>query len=251
MSDEEGIGLLFGGQEEEEEEEEEEPEIWHDEYTRTGSSKHAPELIKLKLALVKKHHSLWGEYVYNAARVVSDYIDNGTIPVLNKTVLELGAGAGLPALMAALNQASGVVITDYGRCNDRSLILAIDLNIQMLKSHISQKCTMKGAPYVWGQPIDGLQLEPTQLFDVVLLADCIFNRSEHRNLLKTIKMCLAQQGTAYCSFSHHDPHKKELDLVFLKLAESEFDLKCTFLSQEQRVAYPFQVHWFLANNYTL
>ena len=48
---------------------------------------------------------LWGHLVWNAARVIADYIDGNPALVLGKSVLELGAGAGLPAIVAALNGA--------------------------------------------------------------------------------------------------------------------------------------------------
>ena len=55
----------------EEEEEEEEEELLH-------------------LALVSQHHSLWAEYVYNAARVLADRIDDGRIDCRRMRCLELG-----------------------------------------------------------------------------------------------------------------------------------------------------------------
>lgn len=88
----------------EDEEEEEKVVVKYDEYMRKDGS-------LLSLALVKKHHSLWGEYIYNAARVISDCIENGVMDVKGKSVLELGAGAGLPSLIAALNGASTVVVS--------------------------------------------------------------------------------------------------------------------------------------------
>ena len=55
-------------------------------------------LSNIQLALVSKHHSLWAEYVYNASRILADYIDSGSISVKDKKCLELGAGAGLPGI---------------------------------------------------------------------------------------------------------------------------------------------------------
>jgi nicotinamide N-methyltransferase len=46
--------------------------------------------------------------------------------VKGKTVLELGAGAGLPSLVCALNGASQVVVTDYP---DAELIENLRYNI--------------------------------------------------------------------------------------------------------------------------
>lgn len=44
----------------------------------------------LRLALVSQHHSLWAEYVYNAARVLADRIDDGRIDCRRMRCLELG-----------------------------------------------------------------------------------------------------------------------------------------------------------------
>jgi nicotinamide N-methyltransferase len=44
---------------------------------------------------------------------MADYIEGNPAIVLGKSVLELGAGAALPAIVAALNGAKCVTITDY------------------------------------------------------------------------------------------------------------------------------------------
>ena len=165
-----------------------------------------------------RHHSLWAEFVYNAARVIADIFDSKQIECKSKNCLELGlytyiyiyieiwiihvkhkitigAGAGLPSLIAALNGAKSVVITDYGTSSDRSLITAIDMNVEMIKSFISDSVNIIGIPYIWGydtsilsEPIEGGK------FDLVIMADCIFNRSEHRKLLKTLSESIDTNG---------------------------------------------------------
>lgn len=72
--------------------------------TRTG------ETIQLHLvgySPTEAHH-LW-----NGSRVISDYFQDHPDEVRGRSVLELGAGAGLPSLMAAVLGASRVVMTDY------------------------------------------------------------------------------------------------------------------------------------------
>jgi nicotinamide N-methyltransferase len=79
-----------------------------------------------------------------------------------------------------------------------------------------------------------------ELFDVILMADLLFNRSEHSKLLWTIQQCLKKDGTCYITFSHHDPQKKNLDLNFFTLAAGpEFDFKVKYIGQERRPSYPF------------
>jgi nicotinamide N-methyltransferase len=53
---------------------------------------------------------------------------------------------------------------------------------------------------------------------MIIMCDLIFNRSEHRKLLWTCQRCLAPAGIALVSFSHHDPLKRDQDLVFFDLA---------------------------------
>ena len=58
-------------------------------------------------ANVSKGHMLW-----NAGRVISDYLEEHVDELVKgKTVLELGAGAGLPGLVCAIKGASQVLFS--------------------------------------------------------------------------------------------------------------------------------------------
>lgn len=284
--------------------------IKYDTYERT-SANGQPNPSTLRLALIAKHHSLWAEFVHNAARVLSDMIDSQRINCRGKTCLELGAGAGLPGVIAALNGASVVVISDYANEHDDSLLKAIDINIDMVKeclvtnngsgsnSYSSNSCSknstggvarssksghvpchLASVGYKWGYPVDHLlsplstptasssssrdnptlssttttgshsttTRTPSSLsdgnsgrkFDLIFLADLIFNRSEHRKLLWTVQQCLHVDGTAWVTFSHHDPMKRLLDLNLFRLAESEeYGLSVEAVAEEQRSSHPF------------
>jgi nicotinamide N-methyltransferase len=55
-----------------------------------------------------------GHLVWNAGHTIAKFLeDNKSLYLLDKNVLEFGAGAGLPGIVAALNGASRVMITDY------------------------------------------------------------------------------------------------------------------------------------------
>lgn len=110
----------------------------------------------------------------------------------NSKVLELGAGAGLPGIIATLNGCKEVILTDYGHDSDDSLIQALRLNIEYVKSFIdASKQSISCYPYVFGNDIKTI-LGPNNddLFDYILCADLLFNRSEHRKLLYTLSCCL-------------------------------------------------------------
>lgn len=196
---------------------------------------------ELKLSLLKKHHSLWGEYIYNAARVLSDRIDAGLIDCKGKRCLELGAGAGLPGIVAALNGASHSVISDYGTSVDRDLIDVIDMNIDSIKSYLGPAQHVIGSPFIFGENATALlSLTDGLKYDIVIMADLIFNRSEHSKLLATLRDCLMPgTGEGHIAFSHHDPLKDQMDLNFFELAEKKFGFNVTRVGEEIRKSYPF------------
>ena len=69
-----------------------------------------------------------GHFLWNAGRTISAYIEERSEELVKgKTVLELGAGAGLPSLVCALNGASHTVVTDYP---DAELIDNLRYNIK-------------------------------------------------------------------------------------------------------------------------
>jgi nicotinamide N-methyltransferase len=66
--------------------------------------------------------------LWNAGRIISAYLEEHADDLVKeKTVLELGAGAGLPSLVCALNGASQVVVTDYP---DAELVENLQYNIE-------------------------------------------------------------------------------------------------------------------------
>lgn len=72
-----------------------------------------------------------GHLLWNAGRTISEYLEeNRKTLVEGKAILELGAGAGLPSLVCALNGAATVVTTDYP---DPDLVDNLNHNIQNCK----------------------------------------------------------------------------------------------------------------------
>eukprot|EP00752_Nemacystus_decipiens_P016803 g15037.t2 len=223
----------------------------------------------LRLSLVSSRHSLWGHRLWNAALLLAEMVDEDELVVAGKTVLELGAGAGLPSLICALKGASKVVISDYATCTDNALMVPIQINIDRVQPEFVPEGTLHAVGHVWGHPVgdllaplpeadsssggeqdDGDGRENAQTvadagggtastvrpgavgggageegFDVVIMADLLFNRSQHAQLLETCDRCLRKgrgggsgEGTVWVSFSHHDPEKAELDMKFFELA---------------------------------
>lgn len=116
-------------------------------------------------------------------------------------VLELGAGGGLPSLTASLCGARAVVATDYGTAVDSALVDALRGNAEELAAQRAAagaaapasgwRCDVAVAPHVWGAdvaPLLALLPPVCAAFDRVVLADLLFNRTSHRQLLATCQV---------------------------------------------------------------
>ncbi|KIV97744.1 hypothetical protein PV10_01454 [Exophiala mesophila] len=167
------------------------------------------------------HSPLWGHLLWNAGQVVAQYLEeNAQSLVKNKTVLELGAGAGLPSLVSATLGAKQVVVTDYP---ESDLISNLQYNIQHNLTEADSPISAHG--FLWGAPAQGLKdkLSPdADGFHLLILADILFNHSEHGKLLATLRDCLAKSNDAVALvfFTPYRPWLLEKDLNFFDIARA-------------------------------
>ncbi|KAF5326418.1 hypothetical protein D9611_000484 [Ephemerocybe angulata] len=171
-------------------------------------------------------HPLWGHHLWNAARSFASYLDEHRELYENLNVLELGAGGGLPSLVAAKNNARLVVITDYP---DDALIDNIEHNVKTnLSVEEQQKVSTQG--YIWGRSTDGL-LETAstrtgqKTYDLIILSDLVFNHSQHDALLTTCEATTSPKSSTtepsvLVFYTHHRPHLAHRDMEFFSKAES-------------------------------
>ena len=73
---------------------------------------------------------------------------------------------------------------------------------------------------MWGQPLV-LDTGVPPSFDLLILADLVFNHSEHEKLISTIKATMKRvpESRALVFFTPHRPWLLEKDLDFYRLAE--------------------------------
>ncbi|KAK5062897.1 hypothetical protein LTR84_004973 [Exophiala bonariae] len=168
------------------------------------------------------HSPLWGHLLWNAGQVVAQYLEDNRQQLLQgKTVLELGAGAGLPSLVASILGAKKVVVTDYP---DNELIVNLRHNIDR-NLVADDQANIVAEGFLWGSAADTLSKHldtGSKGFDVLILADILFNHSEHEKLLNTLTQCLKRtsESVALVFFTPYRPWLLDKDLKFFDISRN-------------------------------
>jgi len=102
--------------------------------------------LKEILIIVK----LFAHFVWNAALFAADFIVHGKFIVRGESVLELGAGTGLPGILSALHCAEMVVLSDYP---SPSLLANLQRNVdENVPFHLqSRVAAVEG--HIWGESL--------------------------------------------------------------------------------------------------
>lgn len=143
-----------------------------------------------------KANTLLADHLFSPALLLAERIEIGLLDVRDQTVVELGAGAGLPSLlMSTLEQAPRlVVITDYP---DAGILGNVEKNVDRNKEAFT--CEVKCNGYEWGGNPDSLfQLLPSGSsgFDIMILSDLLHFETSHDDLVLSIKLLLARSSAA-------------------------------------------------------
>ncbi|KAJ8326600.1 Protein N-terminal and lysine N-methyltransferase efm7 [Batrachochytrium dendrobatidis] len=201
-------------------------------FARDSASVQPGSLTEFKVNLVGKH-SLWAHWLWNAGKSMSNYLDKNKNMVAGKNVLELGAAAALPTMICALNDAKKVVSTDYP---DPALLNNIILNARENTPEFLENNTIVVEGFIWGEDhtkvLEHLSDDGSTKFDLILLADLIFNHNQHTNLLKSCREMLAPGGVVYTTFTHHVVKWAYRDMKFFETA-TEMGFKFEKIYQER------------------
>lgn len=171
----------------------------------------------LRLGLVAKH-PLWANHLWNGGRVLADMIERADdllppVDVRGKRVVEFGAGAALPSIVALLNGAASVTVCEFP---EEPLLQNIRANVASAAA-LPSATAVRVCGFLWGA-------DPTPLggpFDVALLADLLANHSALKGLAQSVAATLARPaGVAYVAFGHHRPWLADRDLEFFAHASA-------------------------------
>ncbi|KAJ2994530.1 hypothetical protein HDV02_001508 [Globomyces sp. JEL0801] len=177
--------------------------------------------ITLKIPNVERKNSLlFAHHVWKASVLVSKtLLEIGNLKGLD--ILELGSGSGLPSIIAS-NLGGIVTASDYP---DEDLIKMLELN---LKSNTTSSYSVMS--HIWGDRAKDCLFPsamPYKQFDIILMADTLWMKDQHENLLNDLKLLLKPSGRVIgCAGLHSG---KSTFQEFFQTAESEtFGFKCLY-----------------------
>ena len=142
---------------------------------------------------------LQANHLWLAAIYLADLICSGDIIVKDFRLAELGAGAGLPGIVAC-KQGAKVVSTDWG----------VDEVLGVIRDNFQRSCGSDQwivIGHQWGTDIvpliTALSGNTPSLFDILLLADTVWVTEAHSALLDSIFALLKPEGMAYITAGLH------------------------------------------------
>jgi nicotinamide N-methyltransferase len=122
-------------------------------------------------------------FVWESSIKMADLVATGVIPVENRHVLEVGAGAGLPSIVSVLSGAKHVIATDYP---EPSVIAELKRNMDdnLVSSDEQRRKCVQVMGHSWGTTDCGdLPAQfPSRRVDVILAADTLWLHDQHDNL---------------------------------------------------------------------
>ncbi|KAL4881142.1 hypothetical protein BJY04DRAFT_218659 [Aspergillus karnatakaensis] len=129
--------------------------------------------------------------------------------VKGEKVLELGAGAALPSLTAALAHASSVTITDHpsspALLPGGSIHQNTTYNLALHSPLPRTQCEISVRPHEWGtlSSDDSWAVSNKGSYTRIIAADCYWMRGRHANLVSTMKWFLAPGGKIWTVAGFH------------------------------------------------
>jgi predicted nicotinamide N-methyase len=151
-----------------------------------------------------KTNRLFAHYQWDSGLFLSELIHRQTGPASNEkrfqeadvrglSVLELGAGTGLPGLISARRGASRVLITDYP---DEGILSALRESASLAKAQ--DVASIRGLDWADDEALQGIGATYPDKFDRIICADVLWLSSSHLPLLNTIHRLLGISATARC-----------------------------------------------------
>ncbi|CAI7594715.1 unnamed protein product [Penicillium manginii] len=159
---------------------------------------------------VQEGRTLFAHIVWSSGLVAAEGIENAHLYETNPTavgrdayqiwnvtgqsVLELGAGAGLPSITSALANASAVVATDHPLSPALAGTIQLNMDHNLHNRSPIPPAKISIQPHEWGVLDDTFSQQNRGAFTRIIAADCYWMRAQHENLARTMRWFLAPGG---------------------------------------------------------
>ncbi|KAJ5776439.1 uncharacterized protein N7511_001450 [Penicillium nucicola] len=174
------------------------------------SQNRSDEIAAGQTSKVDEGRKLFAHFLWSAAMVVADEIEladeadsKNTWAVEGETVLELGAGAGLPSIISALSKASAVTITDHPSSPALSGAIKFNISYNLSKRTPPLDQNVSIQPHEWGVLDDEFSIQKKGSFTRIIAADCFWMQDQHQNLARTMQWFLAPGGRVFVVAGFH------------------------------------------------
>ena len=139
-----------------------------------------------------------GMKVWECAFDLVEYLANSEVLFSGKSVIELGCGAGLPAILTLMKGAEEVHFQDYNpQVIDHVTIPSVLLNVKSLANY-STVSSCHGCKFYSGDWSSLIQLLPSEYYDIILTSETIYSPASQPKLLTALKYLLRpKEGVVY------------------------------------------------------
>lgn len=145
--------------------------------------------VRLRLRLQTDYNHSTGLALWAGAQRLAEYLEQNSSIIHQKRVLELGAGVGLPGLVAHRLGASHVHLTD----GDAKVLENLRQNVGINK--LQDTADVKVSQLIWGkQPTQQQNQLLMQQYDVILASDLFYMTISVAPLFQAARALLHQDG---------------------------------------------------------
>lgn len=159
--------------------------------------------------------TLFATFIWTGSRILAEELVKYADWIQNKRILEFGAAAGLPSIVASKLHAQLVCASDYP---SPTVIQTLKQNI--LRNEVDHNVHV--IEHIWGEDCSSLlTINDQQQYDLILAAECLWRHECHPALLTSILALLQPiSGELWITYSHHIHGLEEDDNQFLVLCQS-------------------------------
>jgi predicted nicotinamide N-methyase len=121
--------------------------------------------------------TLFATMLWNGAKNLGHYLINqASDKVIERSVLELGAGVGLPSLVCGAMGASFVCVSDYPTDH---ILSVIQENICLNGQHLSAGRRMEVVGHKWGTSVASLlERNGDRSYDLIIASECLWRHEQ-------------------------------------------------------------------------